>query len=632
MAQQRKQVTVLFININSLSAIAQQIGSSSLSNDCWQRLDKVIQENGGQANRPVSDNTLAIFGAPTAHEDDPQRAVQAALQMHLILADFNRTHQLQEEIVMRIGISTGLVLFDTIGLEGGFMAIGDTVNIAGGLVRFLPDEPVVVDRSAYRHIRGLFDAISLPKVEIPGRERPIEAYRITQEKPRAFFINSWEIEGVEPRLIGREKETQQLQKAMQLALATRQARAITISGEAGVGKSRLLDEFDNWIELMPEELFYFKGQARQDTQSVPYGLIRDLIAFRFQIQDSDSAEQVRQKLEKGIAEFLGDDGLEAAHFIGQLLGYDFSNSPYLQGVLEDSRQFRNRAFYNVLQFFLNAAVPDEGALLLLEDLQWADDDSLDLIEYLITTLRHAPFLTLATTRPTLFTTRPSWGKNDPAHTVLELPLLTPAAAQELAANILQKVTDLPPQLPQLIAERSEGNPFYIEELVKMLIEDNVITVDDRGWQVAPERLADVRIPETLTAVLQASLDSLTEEERETMQRAAAIGQVFWDEALLFMADDRRLTDPEGVRNITVENLQTLRSKGLIVRHKDTTFANAEEYSFRHAMLHQVTAESTLLRMRRAYHARAAEWLIAQRGERAAGRSGFGAHLAQGFHG
>jgi predicted ATPase len=252
---------------------------------------------------------------------------------------------------------------------------------------------------------------------------------------------------------------------------------------------------------MPEELYYFKGHARQDIQSVPYGLIRDLVAFRFQIQDSESPELVRQKLENGIAEFISDEGPSAAHFIGQLLGYDFSNSPYLQGVLEDSRQFRNRAFAYVLQFFMNAAVSDQGAIILLEDLQWADDDSLDLIEYIISTLRHAPFLILATTRPTLFIERPSWAKDVPAHTVLELPLLTADAAQELATNILQKVVNLPPQLPQLIAGRSEGNPFYIEELVKMLIEDNIILVDERGWQVAQDRLADVRIPETLTALL-----------------------------------------------------------------------------------------------------------------------------------
>ncbi len=617
MAQQRKQVTVLFINVDSLSAIAQQIGSSSVSNDCWHRLDQVIRQNGGQANRPISDNTIAVFGAPTAHEDDPERAVQAALEMHQALADFNDGHQLDDAIEMRIGISTGLVLYDTIGLDGGFMAIGETINVAGGLIRFMPDEPIVVDRSTYRHIRGVFDAITLPKVEIPGRERPIEAYRITQEKPRVFFINSWEIEGVEPRLVGREKEIEQLQKTMQLTLATRQARAITLSGEAGVGKSRLLDEFDTWIELIPQEIYYFKGHARPDMQSVPYGLIRDVLAFRFQIQDSDSPSQVRLKLKQGMTEFLGETGVEAAHFIGQLLGYDFSHSPYLQGVLEDSRQFRSRAFYNMLQFFLQAAVSDEGALLLLEDLQWADDDSLDLIEYLITTLRHAPFLTLATTRPTLFATRPLWGKNIPAHALLELPLLSHEAAQELVADILQKVSDLPPELPRLIAERSEGNPFYIEELVKMLIDDEVIIVSDRGWQVATERLADVRIPETLTAVLQASLDSLTDEERETMQRAAALGQVFWDEALLFMADERRLTDPEGMRQVTADTLQRLRSKGLIVRHKETSFANTEEYSFKHTMLHRATAESTLLRMRRIYHSRAAEWLIAQRGERAA---------------
>jgi predicted ATPase/class 3 adenylate cyclase len=616
MAQQRKQVTVLFINIDSLSAIAQQVGSSSLSNDLWQRLDRLIQEHGGQANRPVSDNTIAIFGAPTAHEDDPERAVQAALDMQASLAEFTENYRLAGRLKMRIGLSTGLVLFDTIGVDGTFMAIGDTVNIASSLIRALPQEPLVIAHSTYRHIRGVFDAESLPEVEIPGREQPVEAYRVTQQKPRAFYISSWEIEGVEPRLIGREKELQQLQKTMQLALATRQARAITISGEAGVGKSRLLDEFDNWIELLPQQLFYFRGKARPDLHSVPYGLIRDVFAFRFQIQDSDSAFRVREKLESGISEFLGEEGVQAAHFIGQLLGYDFSSSPYLQGILEDSRQFRTRAFYYLLQLFTAAAGPDDGAFLFLEDIHWADDSSLDLVEYLITALRHAPFLTLSTTRPTFFTQRPSWGKNIPAHVLLELPLLTFEASQEMASDILRKVPDLEPILPRLIAERSEGNPFYIEELIKMLIDDGVITVDDLSWQVALEKLAEVRIPETLTAVLQASLDSLSEDERETLQRAAVVGLVFWDDALNFLAAERRLVDPDGLQEMTAGTLQTLKNKGLIIQHKDTAFADTEEYSFKNTMLHQVTYESVLRRTRRSYHERTAEWLISQWGERA----------------
>jgi predicted ATPase len=168
----------------------------------------------------------------------------------------------------------------------------------------------------------------------------------------------------------------------------------------------------------------------------------------------------------------------------------------------------------------------------------------------------------------------------------------------------------------LIAERSEGNPFYIEELIKMLIDDGVITVDDLSWQVALEKLAEVRIPETLTAVLQASLDSLSEDERETLQRAAVVGLVFWDDALNFLAAERRLVDPDGLQEMTAGTLQTLKNKGLIIQHKDTAFADTEEYSFKNTMLHQVTYESVLRRTRRSYHERTAEWLISQWGERA----------------
>jgi predicted ATPase/class 3 adenylate cyclase len=627
MAQQRKLVTILFIHIDSLSELSVRTGSSQAAGDLWGRLERIVQAHDGQANRPISDSTIAIFGAPTAREDDPERATRVALLLQAELAAFLQENPEAGELAMRIGISTGTVLYDTIGLGGSFMAIGDTVNISSGLIRTYADEPVVAADSTYRQIRGAFDVRPLPSLELPGRPEPVGAYRVVAARARAFETTSWALEGVEAPLIGREIELRRLQTIWQAAMAERQTAFVALVGEAGLGKSRLVDEFDNWIELLPRSPYRFKGRARPATQSVPYGLFRDLLAFQFQIQDSDSPAVARQKLEQGLTKLLGSE--EPAHFIGQLIGFDFSGSPHLRGILGDARQIRNRAFHYLLHYFLLATRPASGAVLLLEDIQWADGGSLDLIDHLAATMGEQPFLILCSARPELFDRRPSWGENAAGYERLDLALLPPLASRQLVTAILGKVPDLPDGLTDLVVRRAEGNPFYAEEIIKMLIEDQVIEVGDRSWQVHIDRLAGIRMPTSLQAVLQASVDKLSEAERRVLQQAAVLGQVFWDESLFFLAGKSQAADRATIRQETLASLDVLRGRGYIIRRKESAFDGTEEFNFKHSLLHQVTYDSTLLRQRRLYHAAAAEWLVAQSGGRAGEYAGLiGDHYAR----
>lgn len=614
MIQQRKQVTVLFIQCVGLSAVAETMGTAE-ADALWSRLEATIRDHGGQANRPTGDTTLAIFGAPTAREDDPDRAMRAALALRVVVAA-----QPAKSLRLRIGIDTGTVLYsaERQHISGGFMAVGEVINVASGLLRLAPRGDILVTHETYRHVRGVFTVDPLEPISLLAKSEAVPVYWLRQEKPRAFRITEEVVEGVATRMIGRERELRQLQQGLRTTMGSNRTQSMTIVGEVGVGKSRLLYEFHQWMELLPEEFWLFLGRADEQTSRLPYALLRDIFAFRFEILDSDPPAVARDKLERGITNFMGattpasaEANLEKAHFIGHLIGFDFSASPYLQGILGDARQIRDRAFYYTTQFF-TAAIQTGPALMYLEDAQWADDGSLDFLDYLLRTAPRLSLMVICLARPELMLRRPEWGRSWSDHTYLELNPLSDGESRQLVAEILRRVPNLPAQLPDLVAGRSEGNPFYIEELVRLLIEDGVVVPGEKNWTIHLDRLSAAQIPTTLTGLMQASLDSLEPQEREVLQRAAVLGRVFWDRAVAYLQS-------EGLSDLALAGAQnmldTLQAKEFIVRRDEATFAGTHEYRFKHTLMQEYAYGSVLRRLRPEYHARAAAWLIRYSGER-----------------
>jgi predicted ATPase/class 3 adenylate cyclase len=636
---QRKQITVLFADVSGFMAMAETMDVEEVGdiiNALWTRLDGVITAYGGTIDKHIGDGVMALFGAPTAREDDPQRAIRAALaiQQEVKALQTEETHppmhKLARSLGVRIGINTGPVLLGPVGTTSEYTAMGDVVNLAGRLEKAAPVGGILIAHDTYRHVRGIFNMQALEPIRVKGKAEPVQAYLVRSVKPRAFRVPARGVEGVETRMIGRDAELECLQKALYTVMEERKTRVVTIVGDAGIGKSRLLYEFENWVELLPESVLYFKGRASQRTRDLPYFLIRDLFSFRFEIKNSDPVTVAREKLGQGIVRFMGADAADVdarmkAHFIGHLIGLDFSESPYLRGILNDARQIRDRAFHYAAQFFAaaTASPPPAGgtdrgrpAALLLEDLHWADDGSLDLIEHLARANRHSPLLIVALTRPELFEQRATWGNGEAVHTRLELCPLSRQDSRRLVEEILRQVEQTPPDLHDLIVDGAEGNPFFIEEMIKMLIEEDVIVKGKEQWCVELERLAEVRVPPTLTGVLQARLDALPPLERETLQRAAVVGRVFWDGAV------GRLNGDAGAREgKTARALAVLQSKELIFKRETSAFVREGEYVFKHAILHEVTYESVLKRRRRAYHAQVAAWLVAQSGERVTEHAG-----------
>ena len=411
-------------------------------------------------------------------------------------------------------------------------------------------------------------------------------------------------------MVGREAELLTLQNTLQDVMADRELRLVTVVGEGGVGKSRLLGEFEHWVEHIPETIWYFKGRASSEMQRQPYGLLRDMLAARFGIAESDTRAAVQQKLEAGMRDFGMAD---AAHLVGQLLGYDFSDSPSVKPLLDDPKQLREQALAGLAATF--AALAAQGpVLILLEDLHWADDSSLDALNHLAQTLTKTPVFVLAAARPDLYERRPYWGEGWAFDSRLDLRPLSKRASRELVAEILQRAEDVPASLQDMIVAGAEGNPFFVEELIKMLVDDGVIDATGDPWRVDLDKLKQAQIPATLTGVLQARLDRLPPEERTVLQQASVVGPVFWDRAVLACSGEQTTEDDEALAALR-STLQALRSRELVYHRETSVFENAVEHTFKHAILRDVTYESVLKRLRRVYHGLVADWLIQQAGER-----------------
>jgi class 3 adenylate cyclase/tetratricopeptide (TPR) repeat protein len=624
--EQRKQASVLFADISGYTAISETMDAEDVKemmNALWDRLDNVITETGGTVVAHMGDAVMAVWGAQTAREDDPENAIHSALKMQQEVKAFRPPANLMHPgavapteplLRMRVGINTGPVILGNVATTQEFTALGDTTNLASRLEHAAPVGGVLIAHDTYRQVRGAFEVLPQPPMAVKGKTEPIKTYVVERAKPRAFRAGTRGVEGVETAMVGRAAELEQMLEALNSVINDGLPQVVTIVAEAGIGKSRLLYEFNNRVELMPEHAQIFNARATEATRGLPFALIRDLFSFRFEILDSYPAANAQRKLVSGItATFADDPEAEVrAHFIGHLVGLDFSDSPHLSGIIHDAKQIRDRAFHYVLKFFEAAAI-SRPVVMYLDDLHWADEGSLDLIEHLMRTSLSARIMIIGLARPTLLEKRPAWDGTGLGKLQLRLQPLSKDQSLELVQDILRQAEEVPQELWDLVVGGAEGNPFYVEELIKMLIDQRVIEPGENHWHVDPSRLAAAKIPATLTGVLQTRLDGLAIRDKNVLQRAAVVGRQFWDSAI----EHLKITasSPAPPVDEVHPSLDALRRSELIYYRTASSFADTQEYIFKHALLRDVTYESVLMKERRAYHRRVAEWLVEHSGER-----------------
>jgi class 3 adenylate cyclase/tetratricopeptide (TPR) repeat protein len=611
--QQLKQVSVLFVDVVGSTAMGQELEPEdihALMDGALERFTAIVRSHHGRVMQYTGDGMLAAFGADGVQEDDVEAAIRAGLavvedaqcQAPLLLErhgvpDFN----------VRAGVHTGTVLLGG-GVDAEGSIRGATVNVAARMEQSAPPGRLRISHDSYRHVRGLFEVEEQVPISVKGVAQPLRSYLVDRAMPTAFRVATRGIEGVDSRMVGRDAELGVLRRAFDAVVAERSARAVTVVGDAGLGKSRLLAEFLQTVDL--QTCWLLLGRAHPRSTLQPYGLLRDMLARQLQIGESEPAELARQKLIDLLAplfeaEANDDHEAEAAiHLLGQLIGFDFSASPHVRDLLADEQDFTQRAF-EAVALCLRRLGERRAVVLVMDDLHWADAGSLAFMRHVLRSNHDTPLLGLTLTRQSFFEQQPDWiTESDPWQTRLDLKPLGKADSQVLAEVLLQRLDEVPAALRALVTGGAEGNPFYMEELVKMLIDDGVIVADAEAWRVLPDKLLAARVPSTLNGVLQARLDALSAGERLALQQAAVVGHVFWDQALAAI-------DPAATGA-----LPALLNKRLIVRRDDspalaTDGDDTREYAFQHHLLHQVTYDSVLKAPKRTGHARVGDFWSAR---------------------
>lgn len=600
--KQRKLITVLFADVSGSTTLGERVDPEELSDlfdSLWRHLDEIIQRHGGRIDKHIGDAVMALWGADDAREDDPERAIRSALEMQSTLreigADGRRT-----SLTMRIGINTGPVVLGKIASTEEFTAMGDTVNVAARLEAASPVGAVLVGHDTYRHVRGVFTVHPQEPLTVKGKGSALRTYVVDGIRPRAFRLRPRGIEGVEPPMIGRDDELAQLQRALSTTIATSTPSVVTLVGEPGTGKSRLIYEFEDWLRIRPDDVRLFTCRADLNRRQEPFSLMRDLLLERFEIAEDDPTELAQAKLAVGFRELAGQAVADEAASVGQLVGISV-----VDGSLE-SRDLVERAGLAIGRLLAGAAAV-MPVVVLVEDVHWADRASLELLSAVERSLAGSPVLVVYATRPRADRAVQHLSSDVSQRTIV-LESLSDTDAAVLIAEVLQRLTAVPDSLRDDIVRMAAGSPFFIEELIRMLIDDGVIVVEEDRWTLQSELLGERSIPPTVSGVIQARLDLLSSAERAILQRAAVVGAVFWDAGLPHSACSVGFVPAD-----VATTMSRLVSKGLVERAATSGFNGTVEYHFQHAILHEVTYESVLLQDRRVLHRDVAEWL-ATRGE------------------
>jgi class 3 adenylate cyclase/tetratricopeptide (TPR) repeat protein len=608
--QQRRLISVLFADIYRSTQLSRGLEPDEileLMDGALLRLAGPVEEHGGHVARFMGDGLMAIFGLPTSRETDAVRAVCAGLGILDVARACARELEEARQIrgfEVRVGISTGLVATGG-GTEAEDTIMGLPVNLGARLESTAPPGGLLISHTTYQQVRNAFEIEPQEPILARGFAEPVPTYRVRSAKPRTFRTVIRTVHGVEAPMVGREVELLLLQRTFERAMKHSQTHLVTITGDAGIGKSRLLYEFDRWRAAQRSPAVPYKARPSQQTAGTPFSLLRELLAYRFGILLSDSASVARQKLEAGLAENFAHEPQMKAHFVGMLLGYDLADSPHLAGVRDDARQLRQRALFYLAQFFA-ATTAEVPTVILVDDIHWADGPSLDALSQLVRERPSLRLLVLCLARPVLFEDRPDWGRpstvGDAYSVQVLLNPLPEEASYQLVREILHKVESLPQSLLERIVSTAEGNPFYTEELIEMLTDDGVIHQDRTtgAWRLDPSRLDKLRVPSTLMAVLQARLDGLPLAERVVVQQASVVGRTFWGASLQAL---------QGMDEPPSRELAALSRREVVSRRAESTFADTEEYQFKHALMRDAAYNTVLIRTRRAYHGLVATWLV-----------------------
>jgi class 3 adenylate cyclase/tetratricopeptide (TPR) repeat protein len=599
-AEERRLVTVLFCDLVGFTARSDQADPEdvgALLRPYHIRLRAEIERLGGTLDKFVGDGVMAVFGAPVAHEDDPERAVRCALAMLAASEELNLT--------VRIGITTGeaLVRFGPARQTEG--VVGDVVNTASRLQGVAPAGGVVVGEVTFRATRRLFDYQELGPVQVKGKADPVPVWQLQGARSRTG------IEAVRRAgtpFVGRQAELERLRGLFEQTLADRTVRLVTVVGEPGVGKSRFVGELAAAVDVRPELVTWRQGRCLPYGDGITFWALGEIVKAQAGVLESDPPAEVSGKLRAVIADLLSDPS-EREWLRARL-------APLLGIADADAVKAERAELFAAWQRFVEAMAASHPLVLVVEDLHWADAAMLEFLEHLVERSSDLPLLIVATARPELLERRPGWGGGTPAATRIPLAPLSDLEVARLVAVLVGR-TSLPVGVQALLLERAGGNPLYAEEFARLLADQGMVAGEDAA-------VPDIPVPETVHGLIAARLDALAPEVRALVQNAAVVGRVFWPGAVAAMDGDggsgglQASLPVDGGRagDQTVHaGLAELERKQLVQRARTSSVQHQDEYVFWHALVRDVAYAQIPRAGRARRHQAVAEWVEAVAGER-----------------
>lgn len=528
---ERKQVTVLFTDIVDSTALAEQMDPEewgTIVNGAHELVTQEVYRFEGTVAQLLGDGVLCFFGAPVSHEDDPERAVRAALAIVGAMqgyADEVAGSFGIRNLEMRIGLNTGLVVVGKVGstLHFEYLAVGDTVNLAARMQTAANPNTVLITEHTHRLVSTLFEVEELGELAVKGKAAPVRAYRVVGEKIGAPKRRG--VVGLSSPMVGRDRELARL-KGLSEDLLRQQGSVVTILGEAGLGKSRLIAEWKKSIS----NILWAEGRCLSFGVTVAYHLVVDLTRSLLDVPSTLPDQEMRGELRHRLRGLFGDkpelEG-EVYPYLAHLLSLplepeEAARVKYLEPAVLQTQYVNavRRAFHSLAQ--------QSPVIIVCEDLHWADPPSVELLSRLLPLVTELPLLLCLVSRPDR--SSPGWRLVSEARelpgvgaTELYLAALSEADSRRLVANLM--MTELPVSVRDLILSKAEGNPFFVEEVIGMLIDRGVLVRHGGEW-LATKEIHEIEIPETLQAVLMARVDQLPEEARRTLQVASVIGREF----------------------------------------------------------------------------------------------------------
>ena len=573
---ERKQVTVLFVDASGFTSLSERLDPEDVHGMMTRVFELILAEvhrYEGTVNQFLGDGVMALFGAPIAHEDHARRGVQAALGISKALGAYADELRLRRGITFRVrqGLNTGLVVVGSIGsdLRMDYTAVGDTTNVAARMQQAAEPGHVLISEATHRLVSGYFDLLSLGELSLKGKAEPVRAWDVVSARASRTRLEVEADRGFAP-LVGRERELRLLEEAFERATAGH-GQVVFIVGEPGIGKSRLLYEFRRRVA---DRATWLEGHCLSFGQAIAFHPLIDLLKRSVQIEEGDSESAMAEKIDAGVLR-LGSDLRPIVPYLRSLLSVD----PGDPAVSSMDPRLRRGEIFAALGRLINRAAQLRPQIVVFEDLHWIDKAT---EEFLVAMTDGVPTLRVLF----VFTYRPGYRHPFGERTYQVRIAPAPLSAEDsmrIAEGVLA-APGLPEEIVDILVRKGEGNPFYVEEVIRSLKESGAVRLSGSGYVLA-RRLDEIVVPDTIQDVIMARIDRLDEAPKKTLQLASVIGREFTRRLLDRLAETDKPTD---------DLLRELKAIELI--YEKQLFPEPA-YLFKHALTQDV-AYNSLLRERR----------------------------------